>query len=292
MAGLHLGPGGDHDNVETYLRQLDAARVPFSIKDVNEWGPELELAAKLRAASGVDHTIIWRHTDTDVPPYHLAPSAAAVQHWSLVKSKMPPGLMPYKEQVWLEVVNEPDMNQCAWMANFSIAVSKLAVSDGWRLFNFGWSTGNPHVGAGGGPDCYEDPATLDFLRYASEQGGKVGVALHEYSNSMNITNEWPYLLGRLHFLFDACDKHDIPRPLAAITEWGWLGCNVKLPAQAGVADIDQVMRGMGAGSYHAFAPQLKAAMMWYLGPWSCPISTQADQLVLPIMNYTLSTYTP
>lgn len=73
---------------------------------------------------------------------------------------------------------------------------------------------------------------------------------------------------------------------------GHRGWGDTLAKPAILADIDQVMRGMGAGSYHAFAPQLKAAMMWYLGPWSCPISTQADQLVLPIMNYTLSTYKP
>ena len=70
--------------------------------------------------------------------------------------------------------------------------------------------------------------------------GKVGVAVHEYANSLNITNEWPYLLGRLHYLFDACDNHSIAYPPVAITEWGWEACDVKLPPSDAVADIDQV----------------------------------------------------
>lgn len=230
-----------------------------------------------------------------MPPYSLAPDAAAAQHWAAVKGHMPAEVTAAKDQIWIEVINEPDQTKCAWLANFSVSISKLAVAEGWRIFNIGWSTGTPFVNAGGGPNCYEDPATLALLQYAADTNkaagsDTVGIAVHEYANSMNITNEWPYLLGRLHYLFDACDAHGIARPPVAITEWGWTACDVKLPPQQGIADIDQIMRGMGDKSYANWAPQLRAAMMWYLGPWSCPVSSKADQLVLPVANYTISSH--
>ncbi len=217
--------------MDEYLKQLDAAKVPFSIKDVDEWGPSLDLAARLRRASGVDHTIIWRSTATDTPPYDSDPDDGATAHWAKVKAAMPAEVDQNKDQIWVEVINEPDQAKCAWLSNFSTAISKLALADGFRIFNIGWSTGTPWVGVGDGPNCYEDPATLAFLEYAvsAEAGGKVGVALHEYSLSLDITNEWPWLLGRLHFLYAACDNHTIAYPPVAITEWGWDGCHVKLP---------------------------------------------------------------
>ena len=46
------------------------------------------------------------------------------------------------------------------------------------------------------------------------------------------------------------------------------------------------MHGMGALSYGNH-PEVRSAMMWYLGPWSCPVSSDADQLVLPVTNYSL-----
>ena len=190
--------------------------------------------------------------------------------------------------MWLEVINEPDQTKCAWLANFSLSISQLAVQEGWSIFNFGWSTGTPYVGAGGGPSCWKDPATVAFLRWASQQNGRVGVALHEYANTLQIDNEWPYLLGRYSFLMEACDQQGIPRPLVAITEWGWTGCDVKLPPPSGIRDIDLIRRGKGKWSYEN-TPEVIAAMMWYLGPWSCPIAQKADQLVLPVANYTVET---
>jgi hypothetical protein len=72
----------------------------------------------------------------------------------------------------------------------------------------------------------------------------------------------------------------------SITEWGWDSCQVPLPPDNSIKAIDQVMHGMGDLSY-ANHPEVRSAMMWYLGPWSCPISNEADQLVLPVTNYSL-----
>lgn len=127
-----------------------------------------------------------------------------------------------------------------------------------------------------------------YLTLASQNPDRLGVALHEYSLTTNIQNEYPFLIGRLHFMMDVCKELGITPPTTMITEWGWGACAVHLPPSAGIQDIDWVQRG--AQYYYAQYPSLKAAFMWYLGPWSCPISNQADQLVLPVLNYTISTY--
>eukprot|EP00039_Didymoeca_costata_P000697 m.46856 g.46856 ORF g.46856 m.46856 type:complete len:313 (+) comp10419_c0_seq1:74-1012(+) len=289
IVGFHLGPGGTQNGVADYLQRLDSQKIPFSIKNVDGIA-FLDTAAQLRNASGVDHDIIWRSTNTDVPDYTQDPQSAAQSHWQKVKSNMPTQLPALKEHIAIEVINEPDQTKCAWLANFSLAISKLAVAEGYRIYNFGWSTGTPFVGASN-PNCWNQTETKAFLQYAATQGGKVGVALHEYSNSMNITNEWPWLLGRNHFLFDTLTSMginlmDIP---VSITEWGWTACHTKLPPSDGISDIDTVMRGMGQYSYTKF-PNIRSAMMWYLGPWSCPVSSDADQLVEPVTNYTISTF--
>ena len=74
-----------------------------------------------------------------------------------------------------------------------------------------------------------------------------------------------------------------------ITEWGWSACDVHLPPSSGIADVDYVVR-TSPYNYLQYKA-VKFAATWYLGPWSCvdmDISSQTDQLVLPMMNYTLS----
>lgn len=76
IVGFHLGPGGDHDNVETYLRDLDSAGIAFSIKDVDEWGPELALAAQVRCRRCAAPRGHSRHTRAAEPADRTAPALA------------------------------------------------------------------------------------------------------------------------------------------------------------------------------------------------------------------------
>lgn len=288
--GFHTGPGGDATGLGDWMRDLNAAGVPFFLKSTDSAGPikEAQDIMKANEAAGkfVPHTLVFRLTDTrfEAPFYNLSlsPEEAAAISWQLNRDSVPAELE--KEYYWLETLNEPGRYgdngelQLERLGRFSLETAKLAVAEGYRYGAFSFSTGVPE------PIDWEHPAMLDFLRYAGEHPDQVAVALHEYS----LTNDYidaiyPYLVGRVQFLFDVCDKYGIPRPTILITEWGWEYNNVPDPIPA-VEDV------AWASWLYAAYPQIKGAAIWYLGPQFGGIAQRAKQLILPVRDYALSHY--
>ena len=152
------------------------------------------------------------------------------------------------------------------------------MAEGYRYAGLSWSTGVPEA------EDWEDPAMLEFLRYAGEHPDQVAVALHEYSLvNEYIGNAYPYLVGRFQALFDVCDKYGIPRPTVLITEWGWEYDSVPEPAQA-LEDI------AWASWLYAAYPTVKGAAIWYLGPQFGGIANEAQRLIAPLGDYAVSHY--
>ena len=125
--GFHLGPGGNPTGIGEYMRALDQAGIPFTIKSVDHYGPCFE-ASQLAQQSGVAHNIIFRlssvgqnHSyDFDVPPYKDPtfindPEGAADKHWQKTKEKLPP---EFDKSVWIEPINEVDKNQSFSVMNY------------------------------------------------------------------------------------------------------------------------------------------------------------------------------
>ena len=248
--GFHLAVTGNANGWGDYLRRLNAAGVPVFVKSADAGGPiyEAQQLMKANEAAGreVDHTLVFRLTDPkyEEPYYNYALDAetAAAISWQLNRDNQPAELE--KEYYWLETLNEPgrygnDGNlQIERLGRFSLATAKLAVAEGYRYAAFAFSTGVPGVGDWTGqtpidPNDWEDPAMLDFLRYAGEHPDQVAVALHEYSLTTSFIGAgYPFLVGRLQALFDVCDRHGIPRPTVLITEWGWEYADVPAPVPA------------------------------------------------------------
>lgn len=283
--GFHLGPGGDSDHVADFMTQLDAAKIPFFMKSVDDYGL-IGQGAALAAKSGVPHTLVWRNTNFDIPDYSKDPATAASEHWNKTMTQMPPNFD--KERVWLELINEPDQSKCDWLGNFSVAAGNIAMSNGYKFAAFSWATGNPPVEAANpGQGCWQTPGALAYLRLVAANQDKLAVALHEYSLTVdNILAQYPYLLGRFKFLFDACDQHGIARPKVLITEWGWEAFNVPGADKAN-ADVDLAMN-----KAYAHYPEVLGGAIWYLGPGFQGIAGKADQLVEPLLNHTLHTTYP
>ena len=125
--GFHLGPGGNPTGIGDYMRALDGANIPFTIKSVDHYGPCFE-AVELARQSGVPHNIIFRLStvgqnhkyDFDVPPYKDPsfindPEGAADKHWRKTKATLPP---EFDKSVWLEPINEVDKELCHWLGPF------------------------------------------------------------------------------------------------------------------------------------------------------------------------------
>ncbi|MCP4414991.1 MAG: hypothetical protein GY805_00110 [Chloroflexi bacterium] len=283
--GFHTGPGGNPTGIGDWMRALDNARIPFCIKSADHYGTIFE-AQELMKKSDVPHVLIFRFSsqggrhgyDYDVPPYKDPkyindPEGGAERHWRKTMEKLPPEFD--KERVWLEVINEVDKNLCDWLGRFAVHTAKLAQRDDIKVSLFAWSGGEPE------PSCWETPGMLAYLRLCAKRPSQFAIALHEYSfDNDNLFDQFPFKVGRFQYLFQVCDKHNIPRPRVHITEWGWRHDSVPSPEKA-MKDIEK------AGKLYAPFPEVEGAAIWYLGPGFAGIANQAQRLIKPVTDFTL-----
>lgn len=294
--GFHVGPGGNPTGLGDWARKLNDAGVPLFLKSVDVDGPLIEVQNLMKAneAAGrsVPHTLVFRFTDGkyEAPYYNydVSPEEAAAVSWPLHRDSFPKGLD--KSYVWFETHNEPGRYghngelQIERLARFSLATAKQAVADGYKYAALSWSFGVPE------PEDWEDPAMLEFLRYAGDHPDQVAIALHEYSgtdsyedDNQSLYSGYPYRLGRFQALFDVCDQYGIPRPTVLITEWGWEYESVPEPAQA----IEEIA---WASWLYAAYPEVKGASIWYLGAQFGGIANKAQRLIAPLADYSISHY--
>ena len=282
--GFHLGPGGNPTGIGDYMRALDRAGIPFTIKSVDHYGPCFE-AVQLARQSGLPHTIIFRlstvgqnHSyDFDVPPYKdpvfaTDPEGAAAKHWDRTKATLPP---EFDKSVWIEPINEVDKNLCNWLGRFGVRLADLAQAEGYRVALFAWSSGEPER------DGWEEPGMLDYLRVCADRPDQAAIALHEYSYELNdLFAEFPNRLGRFQLLFDVCDQYDIARPTILLTEWGWTLNEVPVPEVA-LPEIEQ------AAELYSRYPEIKGGAIWYLGAGWSGLADKAQRLIGPVTTMTL-----
>jgi hypothetical protein len=287
--GFHVGPGGNQTGLGDWMQCLDAAGVPFTLKSADSAGQILE-GAQLRQASRVPHVLVYRKSvvtasdpeqnwNPDVPEYALPPQSAAALHWQRHRVAFPPELVPYKHLIWIETINEVDKNRAEWLGEFAYHTAQLALAEGFNWAAFGWSTGEPE------PEHWQGPKMRQFLELAGQNPGRVAVALHEYSlDRDDISIGYPFLVGRFQELFDVADSFGIRRPTVLVTEFGWEYQDVPSPSQAIGSHVpwsDQV---------YAPEPEIQGAAIWYLGPGFGGISNQAQQLIAPLTDYSLQSY--
>ncbi|MEW5986178.1 MAG: hypothetical protein AB1791_06060, partial [Chloroflexota bacterium] len=275
--GFHTGVGGNQLGLGDWMRRLDAAGVPFFVKSVDSTGPLFEAQDILRNSS-IPHTLVFRRSgpEYDVPRYDLPADEAAFWHWQLHKAAFPPELDP--SLVWVETMNEVDKTRAEWLGQFALATAELALADGYKWAAFGWSAGEPEL------SDWQTPSMLAFLRLAAANPDRLAIALHEYSYlTSEIGHDYPYKVGRFQFLFQICDQYGIARPTVLITEWGWEYENVP-PPEVAMPDI------AWAAALYAPYPQVKGAALWYLGSGFGEIANQAQRLIVPVRDYTLTTY--
>lgn len=279
--GFHVGVGGDTEGLEDWMRDLDAAGVPFFLKSVDNAEP-IYFAQELMKESGVPHTLVYRKVSggnhVSVPNYDVAPEIVAQQHWQLHRDAFPPELDP--SLIWVETINEVDKNRSEWLAQFALETARLTMQDGYKWAAFGWSSGEPE------PEHWQTPSMLEFLRLAGENPDRLAIALHEYSYIVDdITDIYPYKVGRFQELFRIADVNGIPRPTILLTEWGWAYDHVPEPEPA----LDDIA---WASALYAPYPEVKGAAIWYLGEGDTfsDIANETQQLIEPARIYALTNY--
>lgn len=212
---VHCGPGGNHNGLGAFLDQIKAAGFTPWLKSVDAYGPLID--ATSRGGYGVFRLSTRGQNDGydyDVPKYSMDADPAAVLHWEQTKAKLPPELD--RSRVWVEVMNEVDKNKAQWLGHVALQIARLANADGYKVLMFSFSSGEPE------PEFWGHPNVLEYLRYCEQNPDMAGIALHEYNyGKAPYESVYPSHVGRFQYLYDACDRHGIDRPLVAITEWGF-----------------------------------------------------------------------
>lgn len=279
--GFHVSLGGNMEGLDEWMRQLDAAGVPFFLKTADNAQP-VYIAQEMMRQSGVPHTLVYRRVSGDyhysLPNYDLPPDVAAQQHWQKHVEAFPPELDP--SLVWMETMNEVDKERHEWLAQFALATAQMALRDGYKWAAFGWSSGEPE------PEHWQTPTMLQLLRLMGEHPDQLAIALHEYSYVVaDIADAYPYKVGRFLELFRIADAYGIPRPTVLITEWGWTYRHVPEPGLA-MQHIDWASR------LYAPYPEVKGAAIWHLGGGDtfAEIAEEAQQLIAPLRILSLTHY--
>lgn len=212
---VHCGNGGNHNGLGDFLDALKERGFSPWLKSVDSYGPLID--ATRRGGTGVFRLSTRGQNDGfdyDVPNYYGNSDGVSNTHWSRTKAKLPPELD--KANIWVEVVNEVDKNQAAFLGEFAVATAQRANADGYKVLMFGFSSGEPE------PEFWEHPNVLAYLRYCETNPTMAGIALHEYNYGQRPYAEvYPHHVGRFQYLFDACDRYGIARPVTSITEWGF-----------------------------------------------------------------------
>lgn len=290
------GPG---TGIGKMMRELDSRGIPFFIKSANDVGFAVE-GATLARTSGTAHTIVLRFVNPgipaggEVPNYMMSPDLAAIQWHAKVMQNInaSPELEPYKDLVWIEVMNElrtrlnpgdaqyNNMHPADWLGWFALKLSQLFNADGYKHMAFGMNCGEPE------PEAWLLPGMVAYLKYCHDHRGESGVSLHEYNWDMVFPDYiYPHLLGRFEELHDACDSLGIARPLIVISEWGWAYDNIpnQITAMEHIAWYATLI---------AQWPNVLGAAMWRLDGWDNRLKGKVAKLIPWITEYTINTEFP
>ena len=252
--GFHTSVNSYADGIGDWLKSVDAAGVPFTVKCVRGT-TGVHDALQIMSGSNVPHNIIYRQDyfphnqgGTDIPDYSRDPVPAAVEQWESHVARFPPELPP--AVVWSEIINEPakEVEMADWIGRFCFTAGMLALEQGYKFIGPGYSTGTPEVGA------WDTDGMLMYLELCAKYPDKVGIALHEYSLSNSDIFHWG-LVGRYKNLLETCDQHGIDHPTIFISEWGWHATTLPEPEIA----IPHIIE---AGEVYAQDPCVKGAVIW------------------------------
>jgi PKD repeat protein len=279
--GFHTGGGGTFPGLGLWERCLDAAGVPFTLKQVpSANNGSVGEVAGLRARSGVPHTAIYRRCceDFELPPCAVGgdwnnctddiAQQEAHAHWLRHLQAFPREVTDNKQWVWVETINEPwkgsgTRNNAEWLAKFSYYTAQETLAAGYSYAAFGWSSGEPEVGPP--PDAmspgyqWDGPEMQRFLRLAAQYPDRIAVSLHEYNyGDPTLKSTYPSLVGRFEKLLARCDANGIRRPTVLITEFGW-------PAPPSAGEVMAPDNVPWAAGLYAGYPQVEGVALWDQG---------------------------
>lgn len=264
MTYLKFGPhaagvGGVYDGLGEYIAACNAAGVPCVVASVNNAGPVYTVQELGRPFDVLLFRLTLKGGDgvqLDQANYNADPLAYAAYRMDELARLWPPELD--HARVYVMAQNEPGkdiQHEKEWTAAFNLRCGEIAVARGWRFAAYGWSMGAPEA------DFWELPATVAYLRLCSDHPDLLAVSLHEYSGDDDITDNYPYFIGRFEFLHDECDDRALPYPPIVIGEFGWREAALRPSPGSFRSQLQWAQDLYGAHD------NILGAAIWTLGNW-------------------------
>lgn len=288
--GLH----GAGTGVGDFMKALDAAGRPFSIKSIANGGYAVE-AAKLAQTSGLPHNIILRWPNPngrgdDHPDLGLDPLDSARElfyGWIEPQINKTPEIQPYKQNIRIEPTNEisTNDNDPSWVGYCLLELGKLLNKAGWPAALGGFNNGQPNK------QDWKTPGMRALLEYVGANRQNT-ITVHE--GKTTITNMyqdpetlWPYLIGRFTWILEACNEMGIASPFIEISEWGW-AYNDMPEYPAAMEDVIWLAETL------ARYPAVKAAYLWNLekGTQWGGLPNKLSAFIPQLQSYNLSATFP
>lgn len=284
--GFHTGTTGRSNGIGDFLREVDAAGVPF-FAYCADGTTSLVDAQEIMRNSNVPHHAVFRRTTFphnqggySVPDYNESPEDAARKQWISHRDRWPKELDP--SLIYSETINElrKEVEWADWIGQFCYHTALLALQNGFKWCGPAYSTGTPDEGA------WETPGMLKYLDLCQQHPDRLAVSLHEYSlSTKDILDGDGNLVGRFRHLIDACEKHNIKTPDIFFTEWGWTERKIPRLATAKKHILE-------VGELYAQYPAIKGAAIWALsGGWGT-LDRQTSRLMEPLKQLLIETRYP
>lgn len=245
--GYHCGTGeGMTGFIDKFVRPVNAFGVPVSVKSVNNTGLIAEVAS-IGASHDVDNVLVLRFSSgfPDNPNYDNPNPEAEMDGY--YDSYIYPRLLAAKElngikdKFYVEVLNEPDKNRWATVCRWAKRALQRLNADGYKGVAVAANAGEPE------PETWLIPEARELILYCAANKGRAAISLHEsfadYNiNSTTVDELFPFLIGRVEWLFDACDAMSITHPDVFISELAWAYNNMPdiSKAMSDVNDFAQV----------------------------------------------------
>lgn len=291
--GVHCTAIGNFGGIGEYIKQLRAAGKPVSIQTVDSTvgvfdamhsGVHPQDGLVFRRTKVEDVEVDRLPVDSDTGLYTGSPEDMATYHWDIIFRNLPTVQpngdveLDFTTRVWTCSINEPSRNigDIEYLARYTLAIGKLALASNTKYLAYGWSTGTPE------PEFWEHPITLEYLRLCEDNPTKLGVSIHEYSLDKNdITDRYPYLLGRVENLLKTCEAHGIVHPYIHIGEFGWEERHIDVrgeEAQLQLQWADDMYKAIGISPNRC---------LWTLGVWHDSVNEVVKDVeeLLPLVTH-------
>lgn len=248
--GFHAGEPALTDGLGDFLKAMADSGQLVAAKSVDGTAGLMDYQKLIKG--GAKGCAIYRclHGD-DVPPYSSDNFVGIAKlYMDKLNEHWPKELD--KSLFYVELINEVDKLKADWVGKLCVELGRAMISAGYNFAGPAWSPGEPEK------EHWETEGMLDYLRLCEQYPDRLAVSVHEYAYDNNMDKVRPFLMGRVTYLNEICDKHDIQKPDVFISEFGW-SYNQAPSRGIGVPQIIDQMHW-----YNQHAPNVKALFLWAL----------------------------